>query len=290
MEDSQVSKRFKEALNDFVFRQNNLSKDILILNRIDKASLKNIKKMDNIYTSIRIKFLDSFNEGYINKVYLKFDSKKGNLPNFDLVNTTIKLLKMRNFDVSLKKVSFISSSIGCFFRKLFAENEDTYLSEERINSISLVIDNRRVWKDLEKRSMDDLYSTIESLVQSLNNLEERFHQSLFFYQLIDTNYFLKITTYFLGTLILCIPFFIHIISLLFREKYTEDDLIVIILMSLLSICGSSGNELMIYEVIKTNKGNLWELIISLEILITLAFKDISSCYLFGLTKIILMEI
>ncbi|KAF2197663.1 Glycosylphosphatidylinositol:protein transamidase, GAA1 component [Delitschia confertaspora ATCC 74209] len=152
------------------------------------------------------------------KLHVVYDGVNGQLPNLDLFNTAVSIASGQ-------------MGIGCTLQRMF-QHDDSYQARLQtmlrgmisqglghasgphssfipyhVDAITLqtVGDG---WHDEMS-----LGRTLESLFRSLNNLLEHFHQSFFFYLLMQANRFVSIGTYLPSAMLLAVNFTITAIAL-----------------------------------------------------------------------------
>ena len=119
------------------------------------------------------------------------------------------------------------------------------------------------------------------MIQSINNLEEKFHQSLFFYHLIGISNYLSISIYFCGILIiiLALASFMNVTEL---SKIPRDKTLFFMLYQQIIFFFGMGTKFYSGQ----NLGDIYDKLLSIEFLISFGFEDVSFCYMFGIIKLI----
>jgi hypothetical protein len=291
LDESKASNKIFQSFSQFSSKQNILSKDLLITRPNDLKY--QLDKLDSIYAAIILKFINANDSYGIRKVSLQFESSAGNLPNFDLYSCIGKLLEMHHFEINFQSINFFFSIfLKSLLRRVYRDSHRNFLlryiydniRRNQVNSVTLVVDNsRREWKSNCLDNYKELYFSLESIVQSINNLEEKFHQSLFFYHFIDVSNYLSIPIYFCGIvlIVLIISSFIHVSE---YYKVSKDKTLTFMLyQQTLSFFGIGSNYYSYQSF-----GDIFDKLQSLPLFISLGFEDVSFCYIYGLTKVLFL--
>lgn len=155
-----------------------------------------------------------------------YDGVNGQLPNLDLFNTAVSiasgqmgirahLQRLWDHDDSYKKRletmlrGMVSQGLG------HASGPHSSFIPYHIDAITLQVVGEG-WQDEMA-----LGRTVESCFRSLNNLLEHFHQSFFFYLLMQTNRFVSIGTYLPSAMLVAGNFTIMAIALWVQSGWAE---------------------------------------------------------------------
>lgn len=160
------------------------------------------------------------------KIFISYDGINGQLPNLDLVNTAVSVASgqmgigtsiqgMHNQDDSYK-VRLTTMLRGMSNQAIgHGTGGHSVFMPYHIDAITLTAIGDG-WQDEMA-----LGRTIESICRSLNNLLEHFHQSFFFYLLMQTNRFVSIGTYLPSAMAVAAGFTIMAIHLWVKSGYIE---------------------------------------------------------------------
>lgn len=160
------------------------------------------------------------------KISISYDGINGQLPNLDLVNTAVSVASgqmgigttiqgMHQHDDSYRArlmtmlQGMTSQAVG------HGTGAHSVFMPYHIDAITLTAAGDG-WQDEMA-----LGRTVESIFRSLNNLLEHFHQSFFFYLLMQANRFVSIGTYLPSAMAVAAGFTIMAIHLWIRSGYVE---------------------------------------------------------------------
>ncbi len=160
------------------------------------------------------------------RISISYDAVNGQLPNLDLVNTAVSVASgqmgigtsiqgMHHHDDSYKSRlmtmlhGMANQAVG------YGTGAHSVFMPYHIDAITLTATGEG-WQDEMA-----LGRTVESICRSLNNLLEHFHQSFFFYLLMQTNRFVSIGTYLPSAMAVAAGFTIMAIYLWVRSGYVE---------------------------------------------------------------------
>ena len=162
------------------------------------------------------------------KVHIVYEGVNGQLPNLDLINT-------------ITSIAGTQLGIGIALQQMW-KHEDTY--RDRLLTVLRGMLNQGMGHNSGPHSAFIPYHVdavtlqtvgdgrhdemalgkmIESLFRSLNNLLEHFHQSFFFYLLMQTNRFVSIGTYLPGAMLIAMNFTISSIARWIESGRLEKD-------------------------------------------------------------------
>lgn len=160
------------------------------------------------------------------KISISYDGINGQLPNLDLVNTAVSVASgqmgigtsiqgMHHHDDSYK--SRLMTMLQGMSNQAIGHGTGAHrvFMPYHIDAITLTATGDG-WQDEMA-----LGRTVESICRSLNNLLEHFHQSFFFYLLMQTNRFVSIGTYLPSAMAVAAGFTIMAIHLWIRSGYVE---------------------------------------------------------------------
>jgi GPI-anchor transamidase subunit GAA1 len=164
------------------------------------------------------------------KISISYDGINGQLPNLDLVNTAVSVASgqmgigtsiqgMHHHDDSYK--ARLMTMLQGMSNQAVGHGTGAHavFMSYHIDAITLTATGDG-WQDEMA-----LGRTVESIFRSLNNLLEHFHQSFFFYLLMQTNRFVSIGTYLPSAMAIAAGFTIMAIYLWVRSGYVEVDLL-----------------------------------------------------------------
>jgi glycosylphosphatidylinositol transamidase len=163
------------------------------------------------------------------KLHVVYDGINGQLPNLDLINTAVQIAsgqlgigcviqRMWNHGDSYKERlqtmlrGMLSQGLG------HATGPHSSFIPYHVDAITLVTVGNG-WHDEMS-----LGKTIESLFRSLNNLLEHFHQSFFFYLLLQDKRFVSIGTYLPSAMMIAINFSIAAMALWVKSGRVSEPL------------------------------------------------------------------
>ncbi|CAG9570621.1 unnamed protein product [Danaus chrysippus] len=168
-------------------------------------------------------------------IEVKVEGLNGQLPNLDLVNLVHKLCIKSNLHHSYKNsyswirtrnkmdewINNIWTMLGMVGSQIAGVPNGNHGLFHRFNIEALTLEGRDASDpgqpprihSLHQASFHRLGITLESILRSLNNLLERFHQSYFFYMLAATNRFISIGQYMPSLCLLCGAMLIRALSL-----------------------------------------------------------------------------
>ena len=196
-----------------------------------------------------------FPDGLIENIYVKLEGANGKLPNLDLFNTILQVCQnmMVKCNLASEKYkrriniynhetqSFVKNDFDYELRNMVAmvfsqasgipSASHGYFLEHRIESVTLKgvvppVLNKKYLTEF-RRIMFCISRTIEGTLRSINNLQERFHQSFFFYLLPTPDSYVSIAMYMPAFGLICLPLVIKLIllwcSIFFREKKKDTE-------------------------------------------------------------------
>lgn len=162
------------------------------------------------------------------KISISYDGINGQLPNLDLVNTAVSVASgqmgigttiqgMHRHDDSYK--SRLMTMLHGMSNQAIGHGTGAHsvFMPYHIDAITLTATGDG-WQDEMA-----LGRTVESICRSLNNLLEHFHQSFFFYLLMQTNRFVSIGTYLPSAMAVAAGFTVMAIYLWVKSGYVESD-------------------------------------------------------------------
>ena len=160
------------------------------------------------------------------QISISYDGINGQLPNLDLVNTAVSVASgqmgigtsiqgMHHHDDSYK-ARLMTMLRGMSNQALgYGTGAHSVFMPYQIDAITLTAVGDG-WQDEMA-----LGRTIEGICRSLNNLLEHFHQSFFFYLMMQTNRFVSIGTYLPSAMAVAGGFTLMAIYLWIRSAYVE---------------------------------------------------------------------
>ncbi|KAK2719626.1 hypothetical protein QYM36_005190 [Artemia franciscana] len=173
-------------------------------------------------------------QSVVSRIDIKIQGLNGQFPNLDLINLAHLICRKENIQSSFQNL-IDSDNESPFFKK-YLGNIRTMLLMMLSQATGIPTGNHGLFHQFgidaitltgyfelemhsnESESESEMHSRVsyqklgrvlEGIVRSLNNLQERFHRSFFFYILSGTNRFISISVY-------IIPFLIMVASLLLR--------------------------------------------------------------------------
>jgi hypothetical protein len=149
----------------------------------------------------------------------------------------------------------------------------------------LVDNSGREWKSQGLDNYKELYYSLESIVQSINNLEEKFHQSLFFYHFIGVSSYLTISIYFCGIfiIILTVASFISATEL---AKIHRDKTLALMFYKQITCFFGTGPKFYLFHSL----GDIYDKLLSVGLLVSFGFEDVSFCYMYGFVKLLSLSL
>lgn len=177
-----------------------------------------------------------FHTPKIKYIEVKVEGLNGQLPNLDLVNLVHKLCVksgihhsyknsyswLRNRDKTEEWVNNISTMLGMVSTQLAGVPNGNHGLFHRFGIEAVTLEGRDASDPagvppkvnaLTSCNFYRLGVALESILRSLNNLLERFHQSYFFYLLAATNRFISIGQYMPSLCLLCVAMLIRALAL-----------------------------------------------------------------------------
>jgi GPI-anchor transamidase subunit GAA1 len=160
------------------------------------------------------------------KISISYDGINGQLPNLDLVNTAVSVASgqmgigtsiqgMQSHDDSYQ-ARLLTMLRGMSNQAIgHGTGAHSVFMPYHIDAITLTAVGEG-WQDEMA-----LGRTVESICRSLNNLLEHFHQSFFFYLLMQTNRFVSVGTYLPSAMAVAAGFTIMAIYLWVKSSYLE---------------------------------------------------------------------
>jgi hypothetical protein len=134
--------------------------------------------------------------GAIDRVDLEYTSWTGALPNLDLIACFQKIAQEQKLAITTPTKSSLHPLLGSIQKRFGASPVLSRLIEAQVDCIHLRVTMRRDWRGVALHDdVRHLYRALESTLHSLNSLEERLHQSYFFYILTSMDSFLPISHY-----------------------------------------------------------------------------------------------
>lgn len=158
---------------------------------------------------------------YLSHIQIDYEGVNGQLPNLDLVNTAILVAKHESFKVSINNTPYHQLSSNDFFSRFKSLLSNIFnlafagsiqwlpqqsFSGWNVQSITLT------GIEGEGPDITVLGRVIESTFRSVNNLLEKFHQSFFFYLMMDPNHFVSIANYLPAGCLLALGFVISSVN------------------------------------------------------------------------------
>lgn len=138
----------------------------------------------------------------------------------------------------------------------------------------------RKWRVGQCSGADEMYRALESVVQSLNNLEEKFHQSSSFYMILGTERFVPFSVFVLGFFIAPLMFFCALAKQRKgAKKYDAQSSLFVSYFRLMQV----PKHLVYAELLSRGmQGALFALAHITELIIYLGFHDGAPSYLLSL--------
>lgn len=163
------------------------------------------------------------------KLAVSYDGLNGQLPNLDLVNIAIGIASgQMGMGVTIHGIDNKQSSywagLSTMLRGMASQAEGwgtgahAVFMPFHIDAVTLTATGRGRHDEMT------LGRTVESMVRSLNNLLEHFHQSFFFYLLLQTNRFVSIGTYLPSAMAVASGFSLMSFTLWIRSGLCQDTL------------------------------------------------------------------
>ncbi|KAK2725481.1 glycosylphosphatidylinositol anchor attachment 1 protein-like isoform X2 [Artemia franciscana] len=167
-------------------------------------------------------------EGRASYIDVKIEGLNGQLPNLDLVNLAHRLCRRERVQSTFKKRvdPYDGTSLEGFL-----ENLETMLSMMSSQATGVPTGNHGFFHrfGIEAITLAGYYEPgmhhpiryhelgriVEGIFRSLNNLQERFHQSFFFYLLSGTNRYISIGVYMIPFSIMAAPLLLRAVSIWF---------------------------------------------------------------------------
>ena len=160
------------------------------------------------------------------KISISYDGINGQLPNLDLVNTAVSVAGgQMGIGTSIQGMHIHDDSYRTRLMTMLrgmsnqavghGTGAHSVFMPYHIDAITLTATGDG-WQDEMA-----LGRTVESICRSLNNLLEHFHQSFFFYLLMQTNRFVSIGTYLPSAMAVAAGFTIMAIYLWVKAGYVE---------------------------------------------------------------------
>jgi GPI-anchor transamidase subunit GAA1 len=160
------------------------------------------------------------------KISISYDGINGQLPNLDLVNTAVSVASgQMGIGTSIQGMHDHDDSYNARLMTMLrgmsnqagghGTGAHSVFMPYHIHAITLTATGDG-WQDEMA-----LGRTVESICRSLNNLLEHFHQSFFFYLLMQTNRFVSIGTYLPSAMAVAAGFTIMAIYLWVKSGYIE---------------------------------------------------------------------
>lgn len=151
---------------------------------------------------------------YFSEIEIDYDGLNGQLPNLDLINTAVIIANHENLKVVIQNMAtenflHYKTRALTFFRGILSQltaglgpgpGSETF-SGWRIHAITLRARGTEGAADITT-----LGRVAESVLRSVNNLLEHFHQSFFFYFLLSPKNFVSIGTYLPAAILLAIAY------------------------------------------------------------------------------------
>ena len=212
---------------------------------IEAEDLK--KRGGSIQAALNLEFPDI----YIHKLELKIEGANGKLPNLDLFNSIIHICASTQFECSLEaekgglgEGSFkhynkrnkapidlmegFENTVNMVFKQAsgMPSSLHGYFLNHRIEALTISGAKTKAASSKRQNPKKNLLKAtriIESTLRSINNLQERFHQSFFFYLLPSSHHYISIAMYMPVFGLLVLPILIQIVTVWFSMflKKTE---------------------------------------------------------------------
>ena len=156
------------------------------------------------------------------KIHIVYDGINGQLPNLDLINTVVTIASgqmgigmalQRMFKHDDSYYERLQTMLRGMLNQGAGQSHGAHSSfiPYHIDAITLQAVGDGIWDDMT------LGRVVESIFRSLNNLLEHFHQSFFFYILMQTDRFVSIGTYLPSAMLVAANFSITAIALWVRS-------------------------------------------------------------------------
>ena len=166
--------------------------------------------------------IDNALDHNFDKIHVVYDGINGQLPNLDLINTAVTIASgqmgigialQRMWKHDDKYLERLQTMLRGMLNQGAGRSHGPHSSfiPYHVDAITLQAVGEGMWDDMS------LGRVVESIFRSLNNLLEHFHQSFFFYLLMQADRFVSIGTYLPSAMLVAANFSIMAIALWIRS-------------------------------------------------------------------------
>ncbi|CAF1416038.1 unnamed protein product, partial [Didymodactylos carnosus] len=175
---------------------------------------------------------------------LRFNGLNGQLANLDLINTLIQLCDKQSIPVTFNYVYVDLSTNEDAINYLLKSAKTLLLNLLTLSTgvsdglhgqfLHYRVEMVTLFGSLNKQhtyqhspiTIRAIENVLEGYIRSINNLLERFHQSFFFYYLINRRNFVSISAYIIPLGIICAPLLLRALVLYMTKFFQNDDRII----------------------------------------------------------------